>query len=49
MVHNTPRGLKFPLAFVIKMLCRVSRSFDNLCGTFLVDSISQKNWDMKGK
>ena len=37
-----------PLTFVSKMLCRAS-SFDNLCGTFSIYSISEKNWEMKGE
>ena len=33
-----------PLVFVSKMLNRVSKGFDNLCNTFMIDSISEKNW-----
>ena len=44
------RGVKFnlPLAFVSKMLYRGSKSFDNLCSTFIIYSISVKNWGHDG-
>ena len=49
--HSVVRGVKFhsPVAFGSKILCRASKSFDNLCSTFLIYSISEKNLGHVGK
>ena len=50
MQHDN-RSVKFHslLAFASKMLCRASKSFDNLCCTLKICSISEKNWGHEGR
>ena len=45
------QGCKFhsPAHFASKMLCRASKCFYNLCSTFIINSISEKNLGHEGE